>query len=107
MISSYVMWHVLSLSPRERPDHNAVLPPIPNFILAPDGLNRHYPTLLTTEQQRLPMAGYSSGQRGQTVNLFLEAKTTPGGVLKWTTRIDCKSIGYAFEGSNPSPATIL
>ena len=30
-----------------------------------------------------------------------------GGVLKWTTRADCKSAGYAFQGSNPCPATIL
>ena len=30
-----------------------------------------------------------------------------GGVLKWTTRADCKSAGYAFKGSNPFPATIF
>jgi hypothetical protein len=61
------------------------------------------------KQSARPMsdAYAESGQRGQTVNRFLEVKTTLGGVLKWTTRLDCKSSGYAFEGSNPSPTTIL
>ena len=29
-----------------------------------------------------------------------------GGVPKWTTGADCKSVGDAFDGSNPSPTTI-
>jgi hypothetical protein len=29
-----------------------------------------------------------------------------GGILKRSTRADCKSAGLAFEGSNPSPTTI-
>ena len=28
-----------------------------------------------------------------------------GGVLKRSTRADCKSAGYAFGGSNPPPST--
>ena len=28
-----------------------------------------------------------------------------GGILKRSTRTDCKSVGYAFEGSNPSLPT--
>ena len=30
-----------------------------------------------------------------------------GSVLKWSTRADCKSVGSAFEGSNPSRPTII
>jgi hypothetical protein len=29
-----------------------------------------------------------------------------GGVLKRSTRADCKSAGYAYVGSNPTPSTI-
>ncbi len=29
-----------------------------------------------------------------------------GGVPKWPKGADCKSVGKAFEGSNPSPSTI-
>ena len=29
----------------------------------------------------------------------------PGGVLKRSTRADCKSAGYAYVGSNPTPST--
>jgi hypothetical protein len=28
-----------------------------------------------------------------------------GGILKRPTRTDCKSVGFTFEGSNPSPPT--
>ena len=28
-----------------------------------------------------------------------------GGVLKRSTRADCKSAGYAYVGSNPTPST--
>jgi hypothetical protein len=28
-----------------------------------------------------------------------------GGVPEWLKGADCKSAGYAFEGSNPSPST--
>ena len=28
-----------------------------------------------------------------------------GGIPKWSNGSDCKSDGYAFEGSNPSPTT--
>lgn len=28
------------------------------------------------------------------------------GVLKWSTRADCKSAGIAYTGSNPVPSTI-
>lgn len=28
-----------------------------------------------------------------------------GGVPKWSNGADCKSVGIAFEGSNPSPTT--
>ena len=31
----------------------------------------------------------------------------PGGVLKRSTRADCKSAGYAYVGSNPTPSTRL
>ena len=30
-----------------------------------------------------------------------------GRLPKWPTGADCKSAGYAFDGSNPSPTTIL
>ncbi len=29
-----------------------------------------------------------------------------GGVPEWPKGTDCKSVGSAFEGSNPSPSTI-
>ena len=29
-----------------------------------------------------------------------------GGVPEWSKGTDCKSVGDAFEGSNPSPTTI-
>ena len=31
----------------------------------------------------------------------------PGGIPKRSTGTDCKSVGSAFEGSNPSPSTRL
>ena len=36
-----------------------------------------------------------------------ESTMAPGGVLKRSTRADCKSAGYAFPGSNPGPTTTL
>ena len=30
-----------------------------------------------------------------------------GGVPEWSKGTDCKSVGVAFEGSNPSPTTII
>ena len=30
-----------------------------------------------------------------------------GGVPEWTKGADCKSAGLAFEGSNPSPSTLI
>ena len=30
-----------------------------------------------------------------------------GGVPEWPKGTDCKSVGSAFEGSNPSPSTIV
>jgi hypothetical protein len=30
-----------------------------------------------------------------------------GRLPKWPTGADCKSAGYAFDGSNPSPTTTL
>ena len=33
--------------------------------------------------------------------------STYGGVPEWPKGTDCKSVGSAFEGSNPSPSTRL
>ena len=33
--------------------------------------------------------------------------TSHGGVPEWSKGTDCKSVGQAFEGSNPSPSTTL
>ena len=30
-----------------------------------------------------------------------------GGLPEWPKGADCKSAGYAFDGSNPSPSTVL
>ena len=41
--------------------------------------------------------------------MFVPVKTTnniSGELFKWLKRSDCKSAGYAFEGSNPSLTTI-
>jgi hypothetical protein len=67
--------------------------------------------------------GFPSGQRDQTVNLtaqpskvrillpppsfFYSYLSCCGGVPEWPKGSDCKSDGSAFEGSNPSPSTIL
>ncbi len=29
----------------------------------------------------------------------------PGGVPEWLKGTDCKSVGYAYAGSNPAPST--
>ena len=36
---------------------------------------------------------------------FFSSLNIVGGILKRSTRSDCKSDGLAFEGSNPSPPT--
>ncbi len=39
-------------------------------------------------------------------NFRLPLRPSPvGGILKRSTRADCKSAGYAFTGSNPVPTT--
>jgi hypothetical protein len=30
-----------------------------------------------------------------------------GGVPEWLKGTDCKSVGYAYVGSNPTPSTIF
>ena len=44
----------------------------------------------------------SGGECSRTSNEFLSF----GGIPERSKGSDCKSDGYAFEGSNPSPATI-
>ena len=39
--------------------------------------------------------------------LCTDPETPCGGVAKWPTASDCKSDLYEFDGSNPSPTTIL
>ena len=39
--------------------------------------------------------------------ILLKNRKTPGGVPEWPKGADCKSAGSAFDGSNPSPSTIL
>ena len=79
-----------------------------------------------SDSMRLALGeGFPSGQRDQTVNLtalpskvrillpppFLKCdklKAIPrGGVPERPKGSDCKSDGSAFEGSNPSPSTII
>ncbi len=36
-----------------------------------------------------------------------QVTTEAGGVPEWPKGTDCKSVGVAFEGSNPSPTTII
>ena len=39
--------------------------------------------------------------------VWLNLRPLRGRLPKWPTGADCKSAGYAFDGSNPSPTTIL
>ena len=41
------------------------------------------------------------------LNLYSRTFGTVGRLPKWPTGADCKSAGYAFDGSNPSPTTTL
>src|SRR4051795_2222670 len=70
-------------------------------------------TLLTTSKDESaiavpPVRGdvVPSGGRGGRP-LFLYAAPVPphGGLPEWPKGADCKSVGSAYEGSNPSPAT--
>ena len=45
---------------------------------------------------------HSGGECSRSSNEFLSF----GGIPERSKGSDCKSDGYAFEGSNPSPATI-
>ncbi|CEO38434.1 hypothetical protein PPBDW_I20450 [Photobacterium kishitanii] len=38
---------------------------------------------------------------------FNNLATSRGGIPEWPKGADCKSAGTAFEGSNPSPTTII
>src|SRR5215218_6941302 len=68
-------------------------------------------TLLTTSKdasaiaESLPLLGRARGSG--TPSTFLYAAPVPphGGLPEWPMGADCKSVGLAFEGSNPSPAT--
>ena len=37
----------------------------------------------------------------------IEGRLFPGGVPEWLKGTDCKSVGYAYVGSNPTPSTSL
>ena len=39
--------------------------------------------------------------------LFRLEKNKIGGVPEWLKGTDCKSVGYAYVGSNPTPSTII
>src|SRR5215218_6374552 len=68
-------------------------------------------TLLTTSKDAsaiadsLPLLGRARGSG--TPSTFLYAAPVPphGGLPEWPMGADCKSVGLAYEGSNPSPAT--
>src|SRR5215218_8383046 len=68
-------------------------------------------TLLTTSKdasaiaESLPLLGRARGSG--TPSTFLYAAPVPphGGLPEWPMGADCKSVGLAYEGSNPSPAT--
>jgi hypothetical protein len=40
-------------------------------------------------------------------SFFSETRNESGGLPEWPKGADCKSAGYAFDGSNPSPSTLL
>ncbi len=40
-------------------------------------------------------------------NLLTQLENLSGGVPEWLKGTDCKSVGYAYVGSNPTPSTIL
>jgi hypothetical protein len=39
-------------------------------------------------------------------NLLTQLENLSGGVPEWLKGTDCKSVGYAYVGSNPTPSTI-
>ena len=43
----------------------------------------------------------------ENISACLFSDTSPGGVPERSKGTDCKSVGQAFEGSNPSPSTII
>jgi hypothetical protein len=40
-------------------------------------------------------------------NPLTQLENLSGGVPEWLKGTDCKSVGYAYVGSNPTPSTIL
>ncbi len=49
---------------------------------------------------------YKNGETGYYVPFFqVRHSYICGGVPEWPKGTDCKSVGSAFEGSNPSPST--
>ena len=47
-----------------------------------------------------PLSSASQGAR-------VEARRPDGGVPEWLKGTDCKSVGFAYVGSNPTPSTIF
>src|SRR3712207_5397351 len=70
-------------------------------------------TLLTTSKDAsaIPVSSLRCGPtrrapaRPPTVVLYAHPAPTRGGLPEWPMGADCKSVGLAYEGSNPSPAT--
>src|SRR5687767_12459712 len=69
-------------------------------------------TLLTTSKDAsamavsLPLGGRPPGLRGRRPPFLYSSPVPPhGGLPEWPMGADCKSVGLAYEGSNPSPAT--
>ena len=40
-------------------------------------------------------------------NPLYQLENWNGGVPEWLKGTDCKSVGYAYVGSNPTPSTIV
>src|SRR5690349_1233053 len=69
-------------------------------------------TLLTTSKDASAMASplrsaeASPGVRQRRPPFLYSSPVPPhGGLPEWPMGADCKSVGLAYEGSNPSPAT--
>ena len=68
-------------------------------------------TLLTTSKDAsamgTPFRGRAPLGAPRSVSAVLYSSPVPphGGLPEWPMGADCKSVGLAFEGSNPSPAT--
>src|ERR1700734_3374351 len=70
------------------------------------GLRGHCPWLSACRAAKIPGARTYSGQRRRS-ECHVTSFTQVNGCMEWQTGAYCKTVGSAYVGSNPTPATTV